>query len=381
MVFSTKSLVSILVLVVLVVGAVSFSGVDISGDFSKKAVPWWCIKDPVYHPPQGTSGEYTPSVSRGNGKGVPLPGGYSSGTYTPGLQRGGSFRQPDFTAKIQNPIDGMKASISGKFGKIESGTTSGSRTSGGSSGSGSRGGDTIFKGKTPGGTLPGVGNIPGISVSGEYPPSQGGDGEETPKDGYWNWQLVCPNGHSPDYSLLQQCPRIKNFLEKGIYTEATLPPELKKILPLCKKASSWFQIPKQSPDDCDALFMKVNIYGWNTLTGEEASKFQYCQNMQPNQSGKTWDKFRNICVEAKKTGKKLSPDLEKACGKFFWYNQLIPKNDCKDLFKLTSDYIGLGGDACDLPIGSKTYACIELYPELNPSASAVLNACGDKGGG
>ncbi len=380
MVFSTKSLISVFVLVVLVASAVTFSGVDLSGDFTKKSVPWWCIKNPVYHPPQGTSSEYTPPVSRSNSnKDTSLvPGGYNFGTYTPGFQSRGSFRQPDLTAKVENPIENMKGSIKNKFGKIESGGSSASETSGGSSRWGSSG-DTIFKGKKPGGT-PGVGNIPGISVSGEYPPSQSGDGDVTPKDGYWNWQLVCPDGYTPQYELLQQCPRIKNFLEKGIYTEATLPPELKKILPLCKQANSWFKVPKQSPDDCDALFMKSYVYGWNKLTGEEASKLTYCQNMQPNQSDKTWNKFKNICVDAKKTGKKLSPDMEKACKDgFIWWNQLVTQNECKDLFKLTSDYLAFGGNACELPIGDKAYACMDVYPELDAKASTALAGCYKQG--
>ena len=157
---------------------------------------------------------------------------------------------------------------------------------------------------------------------------------------------------------------------------------MKKLLPGCKRYGSWFTVPPQSDDDCDAIITKNIIYGWNSLTGEEASKLQYCYKMKPKSYDISWKKFEDDCVAAKKSGKPLSPEMKKACGdNFIWWGVSLSPNDCKEIFKTIASYTALGGDVCELDYGVKTDGCFNVYPELNTSGAKQCGKGGGMGGG
>ncbi len=372
--FSTKSIAAVVAVVIIAGSAASLSGFDISGSLIGKEVPWWCIKYPVYTPGENSSDRGNSNPTPGIGRGVE-PGRYVINSNIPDLRSEGTLREPTAIGRFNDPV---KASLREKLKKLDGSPTV--STSGDTSGgtSGSRGDGTVRKDGSrisiPGVSIPG---IPGVSGG------EGGNGpseEVTPKDGYWNWKLVCPDGSGVDYQKVEtNCIRIKKALESGQFTEQTLPKEMKAMLPICVRHGSWFKIPKQSDDDCAALQLKELLYGWDKLTGEEASKLAYCTKMKPDSFGKTWKKFEDDCIEAKKTGKKLSPEMEKACGNNFgWWNTLLPTDDCKEIFKTMAAYKAAGGDVCDLPVGAKTYGCFEVYSELNTSN---VEACYKGGGG
>ncbi len=371
--FSKKSIAALVVVVIVAGSAASLSGFDISGSLIGKEVPWWCIKAPVWHPPTETETNYPPSPVTGRGIGLD-PSGSRVTSMTPDFTSGGTIRQLEKKFRFNHPL---QDALKDKLKKLDSSPTADS-SSGSRGGTAGSAGNGILKpggrsGGSPGVTIPGVPGVPGGGGS------KGLSEPPTPKTGYWSYKTVCPDGYWVDYQNLDDtCTRIKKLLDSGVYTEDTLPPEMKKMLPGCKRHGSWFTVPAMSDNDCEAIQAKAIVYGWDKLTGAEASKLDYCFKMKPASYNKPWKKFEDDCIEAKKTGKKLSPEMEKACGdNFGWWGTLLPTDDCKEIFKTVAAYTAAGGNVCDLPFGEKSYGCFQVYSELNTTGAKMC----EKGGG
>ena len=363
----SKKSVTALVVVVLIAGsALAISGVNLSGDFMKGQIPDWCIKYPVVSPYSAESGSSTPSPTRGLSQSLP---GYAWRNATPGSMIPGSRRAPDISMQLRSPLKDIAYK---KVKDLDKPLTSeiGSSTSGSTS-RGSQG--TVRKGGTdvaiPGVSIP---DLPGGVTPGGNTPSQEAKGG----DPWWSQQIVCPEGYHPDYDLFNTtCPHIKKALESGLFTEATLPPDMKKLLPMCKRWGSWFSVPKMSDADCEALFAAQ-------MSGEmvDQSKIAYCNWMKdPGLYDKTYNKLKNQCVNVKKSGGALDSKLKKFCEQNIWWWKMknTPSEDeCKKISSAMSDYKKAGGNYCDLPMGDSSQYCSQVFSETMPSDYI---ACGNGG--
>lgn len=356
-----KKSIAAFVAVILIAGsAMSLSGVNLLGDFVSAKVPDWCIKNPFYQPYSPEGGSYTPPTTKGIGRADLVPG-YSWRFDKPGSITPGSLTKPDISRQLQNPLKDITYKKVKDLDKPLTSEIGGSSTSGGRSGGGQ---DTIRKGGSgvtiPGVTIPGV---PGGSTPGGNTPSQ----EAKNTDPYWSYKIVCPNGYQPDHDLFEStCPRIKKLLEGGLFTEATLPPDMKKLLPLCNRFGSWFSVPKMSDTDCESLFA-AQMSGVNV----DPSKMEYCWKMKnPDMYSKTYTKLNDQCVNAKKNGGPLPPEVKKFCENSIWWWKMVntpSKDECKKISSAMSDYKNAGGEYCELPSGDTSSYCSLVYPETMPA--------------
>lgn len=337
-----KSLTIISIVLVAVIATTTFltSGTFLKGKLELNNVPWWCVK-PTYGSTEST---YTPKI----------------------ITESDSKKIPGILKAIKDLIPSEDAT--------KTSTPGGQSRSGGNSGQ-----ETVAPGNI----------IPPISI-GTLPINFGDNNTDTntsekidetkAKEGYWSYQLKCPEGYNVNYKDIDPgCKRIKKMLEKGTYTEATLPSDLQKYLRVCKRYGSWFTIT-MSENECYDYMKQKALYPSKT----SYTKDEYCTEMYQKTSQKAWNDLYDLCKKKVLQGLKLTPEQENFCKKTTWWTT-VTEDQCKKignemnkLKTLLGEQEG-NGELCTMigqseeQIGKTIHTCADLYPNY------VSGGCG--GGG